>query len=422
LQLLKDRLRGSGLVPVLGGAVAARVAEEARATPLEPGGPLAVSLVSGDFDMSGIGTVTHIEGDRVYGWGHPFQGLGRCELPLMTGYIHTIYPRQSVSFKMGSPLRTVGVITADVSTGIAGWLGREPDLLPVQMTVQREPGAHQTFRVRVVRQRSLLPTLVYTCLTNSVDTEGELPEELTAEMHARVEIAGRVPLEIHDTYSGPSYAGGRAPQALYHHVASLVNHVVYNPYEPVRIERIECTTRLTAGRRSADIEAVQLDSDTYVPGETVRGSVYLRPFKGPRQRVPVELTLPADLPEGTYTATICDGLTGGRLDVAQHPYLSNPQNLDQLFEAARVLTATKRTQVVVRLPVPARGGVAVRGQALPDLPPSMVHILGQTRRTGAQPLPHVLVARHETDWVLQGSETVKIVVTKNKKLTGRWGG
>src|SRR5207249_3216206 len=83
------------------------------------GGPLAVALVRGDFDLSGIGTVTHIEGHRVYGWGHPFFSLGTCEFPLMTGYIHTIYPRQSVSFKMGSPLRTVGVINADVSTCIA---------------------------------------------------------------------------------------------------------------------------------------------------------------------------------------------------------------------------------------------------------------------------------------------------------------
>ncbi len=111
---------------------------EERNVPLEPGGPLSVSLITGDFDLSGIGTVTHIEGKRVYGWGHPFMGLGTCEFPLMTGYIHTIYPRQTVSFKMGSPLRTVGVINADVSTCIAGWLDRKPDMLPLSHA--RGPG------------------------------------------------------------------------------------------------------------------------------------------------------------------------------------------------------------------------------------------------------------------------------------------
>src|SRR4249920_2327970 len=123
---------------------------------------MAVALIRGDFDLSGLGTVTHIEGDRVYGWGHPFFGIGNCEFPLMTGYIHTIYPRQTVSFKMGSPLRAVGVINSDVSTCIAGWLGKKPDLLPVRMSValgaKEEP---KVFNVQVARHRSLLSTLVF---------------------------------------------------------------------------------------------------------------------------------------------------------------------------------------------------------------------------------------------------------------------
>ena len=144
---------GTGLVPMQGGGVGRQASPTRRRTStLEPGGPLSVALITGDFDLSGIGTVTHIEGDRVYGWGHPFMGLGACEFPLMTGYIHTIYPRQTVSFKMGSPLRTVGVINADVSTCIAGWLGRKPDLLPVRHDGQaRRRRAGQTFNVEVVR-------------------------------------------------------------------------------------------------------------------------------------------------------------------------------------------------------------------------------------------------------------------------------
>ena len=89
-------------------------------------------------------------------------GLGECEFPLMTGYIHTVYPRQTVSFKLGSPLRMLGTIHADVSTCIAGRLGKTPDLLPVSMTVSREPGAaRQTFKVEVVRQKSLVAQLVF---------------------------------------------------------------------------------------------------------------------------------------------------------------------------------------------------------------------------------------------------------------------
>src|SRR5205814_6526496 len=167
LGMLQEQCRSAGLMPMQSGAASTAIAEQEHNTPLQPGGPLAVSLVQGDFDLSGIGTVTHIEGNRVYGWGHPFYGLGTCDFPLLTGYIHTIYPRQSVSFKMGSPLRQVGIINADVSTGIAGWLGRTPDMLPARITVTRGPADEaRTFHVDVVRQRSLLAPLVFSVLTN----------------------------------------------------------------------------------------------------------------------------------------------------------------------------------------------------------------------------------------------------------------
>ena len=93
-------------------------------------------MVTGDFDLSGIGTVTHVEGDRVYGFGHPMFGLGACEFPMMTGYIHTVYPRTSVSMKMGSPLKVVGVIDTDVSTGVSGRLGLKPDMIPIRVKVK----------------------------------------------------------------------------------------------------------------------------------------------------------------------------------------------------------------------------------------------------------------------------------------------
>src|SRR5207249_863360 len=120
----------------------------------------------------------------------------------------------------------------------------------------------KTFHVEVARQRTLLPTLVFTVLTNSIDMEGDLPEELTAEMEARIEVEGREPIIVKDTFSGASYSGGRAPQTLYSPVASVVHLLSYNTYKPVRIKSIDCQTRVQPGRCSADIEAVELDSES----------------------------------------------------------------------------------------------------------------------------------------------------------------
>ncbi|HUG51990.1 MAG TPA: SpoIVB peptidase S55 domain-containing protein, partial [Vicinamibacteria bacterium] len=42
---------------------------------LEPGGAVGISLIEGDMDLSATGTVTHIDNNRVYAFGHPFYNL-----------------------------------------------------------------------------------------------------------------------------------------------------------------------------------------------------------------------------------------------------------------------------------------------------------------------------------------------------------
>jgi hypothetical protein len=75
----------------------------------------------------------------------------------------------------------------------------------------------------------------------------------------------------------------------------------------------------------------------------------------------------------------------------------------------------RRTNLVLRVPHGA-AGVALNGKSLPNLPPSMVQILGNSRRTGAQPMADALVARQATTWVVEGSESVHFRVARNKRV------
>lgn len=415
LKLLKDTFPDSGLMPVQTGQASAGAAAAGKDAKIEPGGALSIALITGDFDMSGIGTVTHVEGDRVYGWGHPFMSLGGCDLPLMTGDVVTVYPRMSVSFKMGTPLQAVGTINADVSTCIAGWLGKKPDMLPMSMIVRREPGgeAHR-FNVEMVRQKQLLPGLVFAALTNSVDMQGEFPDEITVSFVCRIEIDGKEPVVIRDTFAGPSYGGGRAPAALYNPVSTFVGQMVNNPFEPVRITKIECETEILPGRRTAEIEGVELASDRVAPGGTLKAMVFLKPYRGPVQKVPVSLAIPADLPDGTYTASIGDDLTSVRSDLRNRPELYSPQNIDAILAGLRLITTAKRTTLTMRLPLPPIG-VAVDGKPLSDLPPSAVQMFGQTRRTPVATVGAAAVARTPTAWVIQGGESVRFTVSRAKR-------
>jgi hypothetical protein len=417
LSLLGDRLRPLGMAPMSGGAAPERIVREEGDRPLVPGAPLSIAMVTGDFDLSGIGTVTHVEGDRVYGFGHPMLSLGACEFPMMTGYIHTVYPRASVSMKMGSPLKVVGVIDTDVSTSVAGRIGPKPDMLP--LTVQVKTGQYadaHTYRVQMVREPLLLPNLIMAVLTNAIDTEGNLPDELTAKLNATIRLHGREPITVSDTFSGQRYTGPMGAAALFSPLASMVNILVRNSLAPIRIEAIDCDVRIEPGRKVAQIEAVRLLSDTVEPGNDLKAIVTLKPYKGIRETVELTIPIPANFPEGPTEAVFCDATNLIRRTLRNNPALLEPRDLVGLIQTIRLQTEPKRTQVF-GLVQSAERGLSVKGQSLPNLPGSVRSVFASKREAPVAPIRSDLTATASTGWVIEGMQSLRFTVAKDTGLS-----
>src|SRR5262249_53178611 len=68
--LAASMFRDAGFTPVLSGGSRDDVPDSKA--PLKPGDPVGVSLLGGDGEMGATGTVTHVDGTRVYAFGHPF--------------------------------------------------------------------------------------------------------------------------------------------------------------------------------------------------------------------------------------------------------------------------------------------------------------------------------------------------------------
>ncbi len=417
LEELGRRLEPFGMAPVSAGAAPDRVVREAGDRPLVPGSPLSIALVMGDFDISGIGTVTHVEGDRVYGFGHPMLGLGACELPMMTGYIHTVYPRASVSMKLGSPLKVVGVIDADVSTSVSGRVGPRPDLLPLSTRVKTGRFADtRTYRVQIVREPRLLPTLVLSVLTSAIDTEGNLPEDLTARFRAVIELEGRAPIVLEDVYSGPRFTGVMGAAAMFSPVSSIVGILTRNPVAPVRIKSIDCDLAIEPGRTVARIESARLVSDVVEPGGKLRAVITLKPYRGEPRPLEMELPVPADYPEGPSEVILSDISGSIRREFHNDPTMLEPRDLDGLFRVIRLQADAVRTSVVARIPSPEKA-VSVRGRNLTELPGSVSAVFSSKRDASATPLHRDLVTTTRTGWVIEGSQTLRFNVVKDAGLS-----
>lgn len=417
LAMLETDLRPLGMAPMAGGAAPDHVVKESGDLPLVPGSPLSIAMVMGDFDLSGIGTVTHVEGSRVYGFGHPMFGLGACELPLMTGYIHTVYPRASVSMKMGSPLKVVGVLDTDVSTCVAGRLGPAPDMLPMTVKVKTSKYSDpREYHVRMIREPGMLSSLLMSVLTSAIDTEGNLPEELTAHLTASFRIKGQEPITFADTFSGPRYTGQLGAMALFSPLASITNLLVRNSIAPVRIEGIDCEVEIEPGRKVATIESVRLLSDTVEPGKDLKAFVTLKPFKGEREVVEIVLPVPEDFPEGAHEAVFSDAMGSIRRRFRNDPILAEPRDLAGFMRTIRTQTEAKRTAIYVHIATPDRG-LAVQGQELINLPGSIRAAFASKKQVPAQLIHSDLITVSPSPWVVEGSLTLRFSVAKDAGLS-----
>ena len=138
--LLGAAFREQGFMPIGGGAAASRAGEmpfEARSSRATPS---ASAFVSGDFEFGATGTVTHIDGDRVYAFGHPMYNLGPTEFPMTRAYVYTVLPSLFSSFKLSTTGEVIGTFLQDRATAIAGRLGPGPRMIPVTLTLESDRG------------------------------------------------------------------------------------------------------------------------------------------------------------------------------------------------------------------------------------------------------------------------------------------
>jgi hypothetical protein len=82
------------------------------------GGAIGVDLIGGDISMSGLGTVTRVEGDQLIAFGHPMMEAGATAVPTSVGRVVWMMASEMRSFKVGNPARPLGAMVNDRQASI----------------------------------------------------------------------------------------------------------------------------------------------------------------------------------------------------------------------------------------------------------------------------------------------------------------
>ena len=369
--LVAAMFRDAGFTPVLSGGFSGESA--AAAEPLRPGDPVGVALLRGDADMGATGTVTHVDGTRLYAFGHPFFNFGPTAFPMTRATVYTSLPSLMSSFKIATMGEVIGTVQQDRATAIAGTLGAGPATVPISVTLESARGPKRTFKYHAAVDQLFTPLLTYVALFNTL---GSYERQFGA---ATVTVKGKASFDKHADLTYEDIFTGDSPiPAASAYVAGPITMLLANDLEKVTLKGVELTLTTAEESRSATIERVWLDDVRPRAGRTVPLKVLTRSYRGAEKISTIPIEIPANA-AGQLTVMVTDGRQLNQIEARELRRSLQPQSVAQMI---KVLNQTHRNnRLYVRL-LTGTPGAVVNGEALPSLPPSVLAVLEGDRSGG----------------------------------------
>jgi hypothetical protein len=415
LEQMRPIFESHGIIPVQaggGGSIAGGMghSDDKPFADIEPGSTLVVPLVTGDIDMSAVGTATEVIGDRVFGFGHQFMSEGPVTLPMAAGRVDGVIANIMTSFKLGTMTRPRGMIFADQMVGVAGKLGEPAPMVPVSLHVVYADGSQdQHYKFELASHPRFTPLLAVMAMGGALSGEHELPQFHTMDYDLSTEFANGKSMRLKNT------AVNADAGQLFFELGAPMMLAADNPFERVLVKSISGTITVTPEAREATILSVNVPRLKYRPGETVKAYVTYRPFREPEKLLPIDFELPRDLADGTYQLVVSDWTQFLADETAAKPFRFIAENAEEIFSVMNELNGLRHDAVYVRM-VRQGDGVAIGRTAMPNLPSSRREVLIGAGRSNTTPFVSSTTKTIPVKYVMAGSAQFEIKVDKNAKV------
>lgn len=366
-------LSAAGFVPMSSSQSPGAGVTASNDRPIRPGDAVGVGLLTGDFELGATGTVTHVDGDKVYAFGHPLYNLGPTQFPMTRAVVQVVLPSLMSSSKLASFGEVIGTVQQDRATAIAGRLGAAPSLIPVTITLNSDRAPSRTFNFGVVRDFTFTPLLTYLSVANVLVSYERGAGPASYAIRGSASIRSQGDLSFEDIFTGEQPAGGAAA-----YVAGPLTALLKNSGEPVDVDKISLTIDATEQQRSARIERVWLDTTRPRSGQNAVVHVAMRSARGEEIVRQVPIAIPANL-SGALQLIVADAART-TADDRRDTRGADMQRVSQMMRTFN--RARRNNRVYVRLTTPDSGAV-VNGEPMAGLPPSVLSVLEADRNSGS---------------------------------------
>ncbi len=349
-----------------GGERSDKMGDPAR---LEPGSMISVELMTGDMAVGADGTLTAIDGDKVYAFGHRFLALGPTEIPFTRSEVITLLANTNTSFKISAAKEWMGVISQDRSTAVTGMLGKRAALVPIDISVRKDNQALESYHMKAVNDRFLSPFLLQMAVFSAIDATERTLGVATIAVKGLIEFeSGRDPVRISNVFAAD---GGTALQAAVSTAVPL-SYLMQGGFDTLKVKRVSVELESVDEKRAMNIGQVYLSRKEAKPGDTVEVLTTLDGPNGMEITKTQKFMIPFGTAPGTLFFTVADGTQTSLAELRQ-VLAATPHSAEQLISTVNRLKSGDQAYVRVWRAEPA---FEVQGEELSDPPPSLALVLG----------------------------------------------
>jgi hypothetical protein len=371
--------------------------------PLRPGDAVGLSLIRGDLEMGATGTVTYVDGTKVYAFGHPFLNLGPTTLAMTRSHVYTVLPSLDSSLKIASLGPVIGTVSQDRTTAVGGTLGAGPRELDVTVTLSSDRAADRKFTFHVLQDQLLTPLFSYVALLNSLGSYERQAGVLTVAASGTVSFGADGQVTVDDRFTGDNAATLAATA-----VAQPLGAAANNEFKTVVAERADFHFTISEKMDNVTIERMWLDTTKPHFGATHSLQVLLRDYRGGTETISMPITMPTQA-SGPLTLLVSDAATLGGLEQRElkpGKASSWPALLAQMNDLRR------NNRLYVRL-ISSSTGTVVGGHTLPGLPGTIRSVLDADASVASAPVSRAVVGAWDRrfDRVVRGSREITITLT-----------
>ncbi len=287
--------------------------------PLQPGSMISVGLVTGDWNMTADGTVTYVDGNRIYAFGHRFLGIGPTEIPLAISDVLASVPSTQTSFKISAPRQWIGAITSDHATAIAGELGRTAHTIPIEIAVSSAATGAHTYHLQVVNDRLLTPFLTQAALFSTLDATERTVGVSTLKLQGEIHFEGGLPsLMIHDEFVSET---ALAQQASADAVAGLT-FVLGGGFQNLHVKDITFHVDELDRKKQLHLSQAWASAHEVHAGDSIDITAILQSENGAEVVKTIPYHVPTGAPLGALNLTLSDANT---LNFSEYAGISQTQ-------------------------------------------------------------------------------------------------